>query len=156
MNKIKHEQWNAQGTHNIPVVSFHMNYIYVHFIYTRAAISWSTSWIHPSWPRPWVRLSLLPTLFHIVSSVFVLAHLAACCLFQRLIISHVYPPLTTRRLNTPMQVNNMGMLHLMYTYLHHIIITIQLLLHTSSIFLGRPAGPDHSCRKQQWPRLYLA
>jgi hypothetical protein len=46
-------------------------------------------------------------------------------------VSHVHPPLTTRWLNTNTQVNNIAMLHIMYkghTYLHHIIITIQLFL----------------------------
>ncbi len=64
-------------------------------------------------------------------------------------ISHVHPPLTMRRLNPAIQVNNTGVLHLMYTghmyTVHHIIITIQRLLYTSSTLLGRPAGPDHSC-----------
>ncbi len=60
-----------------------------------------------------------------------------------------YKGLTTRQLNTAIQVNNMGMLHLTQhttdTYVHHIIITIRFVLHTSSISLGRPAGPDPSC-----------
>ncbi len=66
-------------------------------------------------------------------------------------VSHMYPPLTTRQLNTGTQVNNMGMLHLTYNrhaYLHHIIFTIQFFLHTSSTLLGRPAGPDPSCQEQ--------
>jgi hypothetical protein len=59
-------------------------------------------------------------------------------------VSHVHPPLTTIWLNTNTQVNNMTMLHLIYighTYVHHIIINIQLFLHTS-ILLGRLA-PSH-------------
>ncbi len=59
-------------------------------------------------------------------------------------VSHVHPPLTTGRLNTSTHVNKMAMLHLIYnrhTYVHHINITIQLFLYTSSTLLGRPAGP---------------
>jgi hypothetical protein len=66
-------------------------------------------------------------------------------------VSHMHPPLTPGRLNTSTQVNNLAMLHLIYnshTYVHHIIITIQLFLHTSSIPLSRPDGPDPSCREQ--------
>jgi hypothetical protein len=72
-------------------------------------------------------------------------------------VSHVHPPLTTRQLNTNIQVNNMAMLHLInnrHTYVHHIIITIQYFLHTSSTLSGRPAGLDPSCREQYQYTLY--
>ncbi len=74
-----------------------------------------------------------------------------------ILVSHVHPPLTTRQLNTNIQVNNMAMLHLIYnghTYVHHIIITIQHFLHTSSALSGRPAGLDPSCQEQYQYTLY--
>ncbi len=100
----------------------------IHFIHTWATIPCSTSRICPSWPHPWVRLNPLPACSYLVSSLLVLAHPAACYLFQWF-ISHMHPPLTTRWLNTIMQVNNMGVWHLMYNghtyiYTHHIIISI--------------------------------
>ncbi len=61
-------------------------------------------------------------------------------------VSHVHPPLTTRRLNTSTQVNNMAMLHLIYnrhTYIHHISITIHSFLHTSSTLSTSVAEPCH-------------
>ncbi len=62
-----------------------------------------------------------------------------------------------RRLNTAIQVNNMDTRHLIYIghiyiYIHHIIIAVQLLLYTSSMLLGRSAGPDHSYREQESPQ----
>ncbi len=110
---IKHD-WIIKVTCIIPIFSSHMNDNYVHFIHTWVANSWSTSRIHPSWPRPQVRLSLLSTPFHIVSSLFVLALPSSLLFISTIHISHVHPPLTTRQLNTAIQVNNMGVLHLMY------------------------------------------
>jgi hypothetical protein len=34
-------------------------------------------------------------------------------------------------------------------YINHITITIKFLIHTSSILLGRVAGPDHSDQEQK-------
>jgi hypothetical protein len=73
-------------------------------------------------------------------------------------VSHIHSPLTTGLPNISTQVNNMALLHLIYsghTYVHHIDITIQLFLHTSSIFLGRPAGHDPSCGEQYSPGYTL-
>ncbi len=113
-------------------------------------LSWSTSQIRLSWPCPWIRLNLLKALFHMYllclswpTSILVF--------FPTIHVSHMHPPLTTRQLNTSTQVNNMAVLHLIYngiTYLHHININTQSLLHTSFTRLGRPAGPDPSCREQ--------
>jgi hypothetical protein len=109
-------------------------------------LSWSTSRIRPSWPHPQVRLNLLPALFHMYLPCLSrpTQYLAVC---SKDSFSHVHPPLTTGRLNTSTQVNNMAMLHLIYhrhIYVHHIIITVRLFLHTSSIVLGRLASPDPS------------
>jgi hypothetical protein len=124
----------------------------VQFIHTWAATSWSNSRIHPSWPRPRVSLSLLSTPLHFASSLFVLAHPVACCLSQ-LFIFHMCTLPYNRTAYHCYASKQYGYAtsHAQQTctYIHHIIITIQCLLHTSSTFLGRPAGPDHSCREQE-------
>ncbi len=77
-----------------------------------------------------VRQSLQPALFYIVSSSICLGLPNSLLFGPTYHISHVYPPLTTRRLNTTIQEKNMGMLHLMYdrrTYIHHIISAILIL-----------------------------
>ncbi len=139
-----------QATHNTLVFfSFHINYIIIYFVHTvlEWLLSWSTSRICPSWPHPQVRLNLLPALFHMYLPCLSrpTQYLAVCSkdsCFTRT------PSLDNW---TSTQVNNMAMLHLIYhghIYVHHIIITIQLFLHTSSILLGRLAGPDPSRREQ--------
>jgi hypothetical protein len=58
------------------------------------------------------------------------------------------PSLTTKRLNTAIQVNNMGAWYLMYKrhiYSTSLNITTQPFFYTSSTLPGRPAGPEHSC-----------
>ncbi len=74
--------------------------------------------------------------------------------FWKIHISHVHPPLPTGQLGTSTQVNNMAMLHHIYTvthiYVHHIFIIIHSFLHTSSTPLGRPAVPDPSCSEKLW------
>jgi hypothetical protein len=105
---------------------------------------------HPSWPCPQVRLSLLPALFHMY--LLCLSCPPSILLFVPTIhVSHMHPPLTSRQFKTNTQVNNIAILHLIYnrhTYVHHIIITIKLFLHTSSILLGRQAGPNPSRQEQ--------
>ncbi len=60
-------------------------------------------------------------------------------------IAHVHPPLTTRWLNTIMQVT---------TWVHDILCTINIYAphnissYISSKLLGRPAGPELSCWEQ--------
>ncbi len=95
--------------------NFLFNYIchYILLYILERLLSWSTSRIHPSWSRPRVRLSLLP--------------LSSTCIFfvclgpPRILlfvppshVSHVHPPLTTRRLNTDKQVKSMDMLYLIH------------------------------------------
>jgi hypothetical protein len=70
-NNNNHERNNQawanilQAVHNIIIF---LLFIWITLSYTLyklgRLLSWSTSWLHPSWPHPWVRLSLLPTLFH--------------------------------------------------------------------------------------------
>ncbi len=64
-------------------------------------------------------------------------------------ISHRHPPSTTKRLYTAKEVNNIGVLHIMYNGYIYTYITKSLLcsflFYTSSTLLGRPADPDHSC-----------
>jgi hypothetical protein len=112
-----------------------------------SAIPCSTLQIRPFRPYSLVRLSPSPVLFYIVSSIC-LGPPSSLLFVPAIHISHVHPPLTTRRLNIAIQVNNMGAWHLMYnrhTYIHHImLLTIQPFFYTSSTLLGKLAGPDHS------------
>jgi hypothetical protein len=136
---------NCSNSSQHPSLFFHMNYIYVYFVHTWAAISWSTSRIRASWPRLQVRLNLWPALFYIGSSCICLGPPNSLLFGPKFHIPHVYPPLKTRRLSTTIQVNNMGRLHLMYngrTYIHHIISTFLIL---SSYFF-------YTLGQVDWPR----
>ncbi len=62
--------------------------------------------------------------------------------------SHVHPPLTTRRLNTAKQVNNMGALHLMYNW--HIYTSHNYYYPTSSLYFFYTPG------QAGWPRPLMS
>ncbi len=96
-----------------------------------------------SWPRPQVRLSPLLAHAYLVPSLFVLAHPAACCLFQRLVFHTYIPPFTTRRFNTFIQANILGAQYNMYN--RH-IYSLQLFL--SCFFLTS----GQAC----WPRTFMS
>jgi hypothetical protein len=116
----------------VPFSSLSISYISCTPYILERLSSWSTSRIRLSWPRPQIRLNLMPTLSHMYLS---------CCLDPPSILLFV----------PPFQVNNMAMLHLIYsshTYLHYIHTTIYSLLHTSSTLLVRPAGRDPSWQEQ--------
>ncbi len=132
-----------------------MNYIIVYFVYMYLSgyfLEAPREYIHPGLVLglDWTSCQLSSTCIF-----FVCLGPPSILLFVPTIhVSHMHPPWTTRWLNTDTQVNNVGMLHLTYnrhTYIHHIIITIQLFPHTPYILLGRPAGPDPSCREQSTP-----
>jgi hypothetical protein len=118
------------------------NFLYT-FIHTWAAILCSTSRICPSWPRPWVRLNPFLARTYLVSILYVLTHPAACCLYQRFIFHTCNPPLTTRQLNTFIQVNILGAWYSMYnehTYsLQHFFLYL--------LFTSGQAG---------WPRAFMS
>jgi hypothetical protein len=118
--------------------------LYINFIHTWAAIPCSTSRICPSWTRPRVRLSPFPAHSYLLSTLLVLTHPAACYLSPMIHISHVRPPLTTRRIKTFIQVNIMSAWYLLYN--GHIYTIQHFFLHFSSL-LGRLAGPKLSCRE---------
>jgi hypothetical protein len=61
-------------------------------------------------------------------------------------VSHVHPPLTTRRHNTAMQVNNMGVWHLIYN--GHIYITQYY--YTISLLILLP-----HLGQAGWPRAFM-
>ncbi len=128
----------------VPTKNEIMNIIifYIH-IHTSAAIPCSTSRICPSWPRPWVRLSPFLTCTYLVSTLFVLAHPAACCLSQWFIFRTCDPPLPTRRLNTFIQVNIMGMWY-KYNMYNEYIYNLQNFLYP--LFTSGQAG---------WPRTFM-
>ncbi len=120
---IKHERWIIQVTHNIPIFSFHINYICVHFILymlERLSLEAPCEYVHPGLVLrlDWASCQPLP-----YSIFFVCLRPPRSLLLGPTIhISHVFPPLTTRWLNTVTQVNNMGMLHFMHnghTYTSH-------------------------------------
>jgi hypothetical protein len=92
----------------------------------------STSRICPSWPRPRVRLSPFLTHSYLVSTLFVLAHPAACCLSQGFIFHTWNPPLTTRWLKTFIQVKITGAWDNMYNeHIHNVQHFFLYLLLTS-------------------------
>jgi hypothetical protein len=96
----------------------------------------STSRIHSSWPCPWVRLNLLLFLFH-MNLLFLswpTRYLTICSNDSCFTCA-------------PSHANATSHIH-SHTYLHHIHIIIHSFLHTFSMPLGRPAGPDLSCREQ--------
>ncbi len=122
------------------------NFLYT-FIHTWAAIPCSTSWICPSRPRAWVRLSPFHAHTYLVSTLFVLAHPPACCLSQRFIFHTCNPPLTIRRFNTFIQVNIMSAWYSMYNEHIHVYSLQHFFLYLLSTS-GQAAGPELSCREQ--------
>ncbi len=149
----------AQATHNISVYFFlHINYIIIYVLCTYLSGYFLGA------PCEYVHLGLVlrldwPSCQPPSTCIFLVClGPSSILLFVPTIhVSHVHPLLKTGWLNTSTQVNNMAMLHLIYnghTYVHHIIITIQLFLHTSSILLGRPAGPNSSRREHlSWIKI---
>jgi hypothetical protein len=81
------------------------------FLHTWAAIPCSTSQICPFWPRPGVTEpfpSSLPYCIHLVC----LGPPSSLLFVPTIHVSDVHPPLTSRWLNTAIQVNNMNAQHL--------------------------------------------
>jgi hypothetical protein len=120
--------------------------LYLHFIHTWVAIPCSTLQICPSWPRPQVELST-PLLYPSCLS-WLTQQLVICPNDSYFRCAH---PLTTRRLNTIIQVNNMGAWYIMYNehiyiyrYIHYMY---NVFSYASSKLLGRPAGPELSCQE---------
>ncbi len=138
----------VKATHNISVLFSFPHELHYHILCT-----YLSSYFFGA-PREYVHLGL------VLGSDWTSCQLFSTCIFLVCLsppsillfvptthVSHVHPPLTTGQLNTSTQVNNMTMLHLIYnwhTYEHHINITIQLFLHTSSTLLSRPADPEPS------------
>jgi hypothetical protein len=144
---IKYEQRYIQMTCNIPIFSLCTTYNYVHFIHTWAVKHLANmSILALSSGQTESLVSSLPYCIFLVC----LGPPSSLLFVSTIHISQVHPPFTTTWLNIAIQVNNTGVPHLMYNghiYIHHTIITIQLLLYPSSTLLGRPAGPNHSCRE---------
>ncbi len=77
--------------------------------------------------------------------IFFVCHRPPSSLFVPMIhISHVNPPLTTRRLNTSKQCVCVTS-HVQQTLIHHITKLHNISSYTSSILLGRLAGPELPC-----------
>ncbi len=90
--------------------------------------SWSTSRIHPSWPRSWLRLSLLLA-FH--STCIPCCHAPFCILLfvpNGSGFTLPFPSLLSGWLLTNVQVSNTTKLYdtHRHAYIHHISITILL------------------------------
>jgi hypothetical protein len=119
------------------------SYFLYTFIHAWAAILCSTSRICPSWPRPRVRLSPFLACTCLVSTLFVLAHPAACCLSQRFIFNTCNPPLTTRWLVTFIQVNIMGAWYSIYN--EHIYSSQHFFLY-----------PLFTSGQASWPRTFMS
>jgi hypothetical protein len=151
---MKHKQWTMQTTYSIPVFSFHINYniilMYILYILERLSLAVPRKYVHSG-----LVLGLDWTLCHLSSILYLSClswpthQLVVCSNGLYFTNKHVHPPLTTRRLNTAIQVNNMGARHLMYNghiYGTSHTATMHSFFYTSSTLLGRPAGPDHLCR----------
>ncbi len=116
------------------------------FVHLERPSSWSASRICP--PRPQSRFELRLLFLSFMSILLVCFGPPSILLFTPMAHVSRSPFLFSRQLNTNVQVNNMAVLHHIYTGTHtHICITstyntIQALLHTSSTPLGRPAGSD--------------
>jgi hypothetical protein len=131
----------SAGTHDVSVFSFSIHYVIIYLYIIERLSSWGTLRIHPSWPRSETGLDLLPALFHMYLLVC-LGPPSILLFLPTIHVSHVHPPLTTWRLNTSTQVNNMTMLCLMYnghTYIHHKNITIFFFFTLLHFWAGRLA-----------------
>jgi hypothetical protein len=123
--------------------------IYILYILERLSLAAPCEYVHPGLVSglDWALHQLTPILHP-----YCLSWPPSSLLFVPTIhISHKYPSLTTKRLNTIIQVNNMGMQHLMYnrhidTYIHHIIITVQ---YFSSYFF-------YTSGQASWPRTFMS
>ncbi len=130
MNTNNHGQHNQAWTWKSSSLLSNTIYVsYTLYILERLS-SWSTSWIHRSWPHPWVRLSLLPVLFRMYPPCLSW-YLAVCS--NDSCFTHP-PSLANGQLNTSTQVNNMAVLHLIYV-VTHIYITFTLLFISLFILL---------------------
>ncbi len=146
---IRHKQWIAQITHSIPIsFSYYIiiHYIYIHFILLeQLSLEAPCEYVHSGLVLglDWAPCQL--------SSVLYLPYLSWPT--QQLVIhpndhiSHMHPPLTTRRLNTAIQVNNM-VRHISCTT--DIYISYNYCYSTSSLYffytLGQAGWPVHSRR----------
>ncbi len=131
-------------TCNIPIFSSCTNYNRVHIIHTWSAISWSTSRIRPSQPCPRTRLSSPSYCVFLVC----LGPPSSLLIVSTICILHVRPPLTTRWLNTAIQLNNTDVLHLMYN--GHVYTSHNFYYSTSSFTLLL-----YSCAGQLAPTTHV-
>ncbi len=110
-------------------------------------LSWSTSRIRPSWPCPRVRLSLLPTLFHMYLPCLSWPTQYLAVSFNDSFFTRA-PSLTTRQLNTDTRVNNM-VIYISYTMAHINTSHHSYYLILSSYFL-------YTFGQAGWPRPFMS
>ncbi len=148
--QIEYKQWTIQVTRNIPIFFFYMNWniipMYILYILERLSLTAPREYVHSSLVlgSDWA-IYQLSSILYLIRLPWPTQQLG---LFTpTLHVSHVHPPLTTRRLNTAIQVNNMGAWHLIYNgHIHHITLlyyTISLLIFLPNFWAGRLAPNFH-------------
>jgi hypothetical protein len=143
---------NKQISHTFDILylrffSFLMNHEH-HIFYTHLYILERLSFAAPrEYVRPGLILELDWVLSFVALTLFVLAHPAACWLSQGFIFHTCNPLLTTRQLNTFIQVNIMGAWYSIYSTTS-IYTVYNISSYIPSSLLGRPTGPELSCQEQ--------